>query len=209
MSSVVGSVVAYAARWNSSQEKTMPKHSLSNTSVAAILICVCTLAVARADVARDTDAIATRHVVSTGAGRDIPAGAFGFLLIERPREVTLLALRGIGGRGRVVIRTDEPGVCLTLPVRFVAGDFGGESISGHLAEPIHFIIRSREVAMALAKGRDVVSDGYTVSAGMDPGADIVLRSGLDESFGFVINPGRNILGDIFGVRAKRVPCRLV
>ncbi len=41
------------------------------------------------------------------------------------------------------------------------------------------------------------------------GADIVLRSGLDESFGFVINPGRNILGDIFGVRAKRVPCRLV
>ena len=187
----------------------MPKPSALNARLAAILICACALGPARADVARDTDAIATRHLVPTGAGRDIPAGAFGFLLIERPREVTLLALRGIGGRGRVVLRTDEPGVCLTLPVRFVAGDFGGESVSGHLAEPIHFIIRSREVARALAKGRDVVSDGYTVGAAMDMDADIVLRSGLEESFGFVINPGRNILGDIFGVRAKRVSCRRV
>ena len=187
----------------------MPKLSLSNTLIAAILTCACVIGAARAEVAQDTDAIATRHDVPTGAGPNIPVGAFGFLLIERPREVTLLSLRGIGGSGRVILRTDEPGVCLTLPVRFVAGDFGGDSISGHLAEPIHFIIRSREAARALARGRDVVSDGYTVSGGMDPDADIVLRSGLEESFGFVINPGRNILGDIFGVRAKRVPCRLV
>lgn len=187
---------------------------MSNSSslqrrLAVFLVGAFAVGAAQADAVRDTDAIATREEVSTGAGRNIPAGAFGFLLIERPREVTLLALRGIGGSGKAILRTDEPGLCLDIPVRFVAGDFGGDSITGHLADPIHLVIRSRRVARALAKGRDVVSDTYTVGDRMDPDADIVLQSGLDAGFGFVINPGRNILGDIFGVSAKPVPCQLV
>ena len=177
--------------------------------LAIALIGASIVGAAQADAARDTDAIATREEVSTSAGQNIPAGAFGFLLVERPREVNLLALRGIAGSGKAILRTDQPGLCLTIPVRFVAGDFGGESITGHLAAPIHFVIRSRQVARSLAKGWDVVSDMYSVSDQMDPDADIVLQSGLDEGFGFVINPGRNILGDIFGVRATPVSCQLV
>jgi hypothetical protein len=34
-------------------------------------------------------------------------------------------LRGIAGSGKAILRTDEPGLCLTIPIRFVAGDFGG------------------------------------------------------------------------------------
>jgi hypothetical protein len=177
--------------------------------LAAVLFNMLTVGIAQADALRDTDAIATRDEVPTSAGQSIPAGAFGFLLIERPREVTLLALRGIAGRGKAILRTDEPGMCLTIPVRFVAGDFGGDTINGHLAAPIHFVIKSREVARSLAKGRDVVSDMYNVSDQMDPEADILLQSGLDEQFGFVINPGSNILGDVFGVWVTPVSCQHV
>ncbi|MGB5556466.1 MAG: hypothetical protein WBN04_00470, partial [Paracoccaceae bacterium] len=67
--------------------------------LAVVLIGASTASVTQADTARDTDAIATREEVSTSAGHNIPAGAFGFLLVERPREVNLLALRGIAGSG--------------------------------------------------------------------------------------------------------------
>jgi hypothetical protein len=177
--------------------------------LAAVFIGALTALSAQAEIVRDTDAIATRKEVSTSAGQNIPAGAFGFLLVERPREVNLLALRGKAGSGKAILRTDQPGLCLNIPVRFVAGDLGGESINGHLAAPIHFVITSRQVARDLAKGRDIVSDMYRVSDHMGPDADIVLRSGLDAGFGFVINPGRNILEDIFWVKARPVSCQSV
>ncbi len=167
----------------------MPEPSSFNLRLAVSLICALTGGATQAD--------------------GIPAGAFGILSIERPREVTLLNLRGIGGSGDALLRTDDAGTCVTIPVRFVAGDFGGDSISGHVAEPIHLVILSRQIASVLAKGEDVVSDSYRVSDHMGPDADIVLQSGLDASFGFVINPGRNILGDIFGVSAQRMSCQPV
>lgn len=174
--------------------------------LAALLILATGATTSHADTAWNTDAIATRMNIATSAGHDIPSGAFGFVVINRPREVNLLQLRGVAGSGQVVLRTDQKGMCLTLPVRFVAGDFGGDSIKGHLAEPIHMVIKSRDVARTLAKGRDVVSDNYSVSNQIHSDADIVLQSGLEETFGFVINPGRNILGDIFGVWADKTPC---
>jgi len=177
--------------------------------LAVVLVGAFTACAAQADATHNTDAIATQAEVPTSAGQNIPTGAFGFLLVERPREVNLLALRGIAGSGKVILRTDRPGLCLSIPIRFVAGDLGGESIAGHLADPIHFVFKSRQVARALAKGRDVVSDMYSVSDQMESDADIVLKSGLEEGFGFVINPGRNVLGDIFGVRAKPVSCKRV
>jgi hypothetical protein len=194
---------------NSSKDTTMLTSFFLKLNVAVVLVGALTGGAALADPPHDMDAIATRHEVPTSAGHDIPAGAFGFLLIERPREVTLLALRGRAGGGKAILRTDQPGLCLTIPIRFIAGDFGGDAMTGHLADPIHFVIRSREVATDLAHGRDVVSDMYNVGDRMDPDADIVLQSGLDAGFGFVINPGRNILGDIFGVRATRVSCQRV
>lgn len=185
----------------------MPKFSFSHLRLAGLLVWVIGAHCAHADTLRNTDAIATRQAIATSAGHNIPAGAFGIVLVARPREAMLLQLRGIAGSGRAVLRTDEPGVCLTLPVRFVAGDFGGDAIAGHLAESIHFFLKGWEVARALARGRDIVSDDYNISNTWHSDADIVLQSGLDESVGFVINPGRNILEDIFGARADRLPCQ--
>jgi hypothetical protein len=194
---------------NSSKDTTMSKSLSLQLCLAAVLAGAFAAGTAQANAAYDTDAIATRAEVSTSAGRNIPAGAFGFLLVERPREVNLLALRGIAGAGKAILRTDRPGLCLSIPVRFVAGDLRGQSINGHLADPIHFVITSRQVARSIATGRDVVSDMYSVSDQIDSDADIVLKSGLDAGFGFVINPGRNIMGDIFGVSARPVSCQRV
>lgn len=155
------------------------------------------------------DASMMQNITLTATGQSIPAGTFGILTVDRPREVTLLHLRGIGGDGEVILRGDEPGTCLILPIRFVAGDFGGETIGGHVSTPIHLVINSKRVAEILRRGQDVVSDTYRVSGHSDPDAEIVLKSGLDESFGFVINPGSNILSDIFGVRTKSVNCHPV
>lgn len=194
---------------NSSKDTKMSNPLSFQQRLVAVLIGALTALSAQADTVRDTDAIATRNEVFTSAGQNIPAGAFGFLLVERPREVSLLALRGKAGSGKAILRTDQLGLCLNIPVRFVAGDLGGESINGHLADPIHFVINSRQVARDLAKGQDVVSDMYSVSDHMEPNADIVLQSGLDAGFGFIINPGRNIFEELFWIKARPVSCQSV
>ncbi len=111
------------------------------------------------------------------------------------------------GSGVVLLRSDDGQECLTLPVRFVAGDFGGEGISANASEPISLIIRSPRVSGALAAGHDVVSDAYRISTLMDdPDADIVIQSGLSESHGFVLNPGSSVVADMFGAAASSIAC---
>lgn len=161
---------------------------------------------AAADVTRDNDAWITRSAVQTDIGHHIPAGAFGIFVLERPREATLLHLRGKAGRGEVVLRGDHSRECLSFQARFVAGDFGGDSVGGQLADPIRVVLQSRRVARALARGHDVVSDSYRVTSQPHPDADIVLTAGLSDSFGFVINPGHNIIGEIFGPVTRRIDC---
>ena len=72
--------------------------------------------------------------VQTEAGQQIPAGAIGVVQIDAPRVATLLQLRGVMGSGTVILRSDDSHDCLTLPIRFVAGDFGGDGISAHAAD---------------------------------------------------------------------------
>jgi hypothetical protein len=149
----------------------------------------------------------TSTAIQTEAGHQIPAGAFGVVQINTPRVATLLQLRGVLGRGTVVLKSGETRDCLTLPIRFVAGDFGGDGISAQAAKPIRLIIRSARVANALAAGDDVVSDMYRISSVKDDTkADIIIQGGLSESHGFVLNPGNSIAADVFGATAKRTAC---
>jgi len=146
-------------------------------------------------------------VVQTESGEQIPAGAHGVALIDAPRVATLLQLRGITGSGTVILKSDDSHDCLTLPIRFVAGDFGGESISINETHPIRLILRSPLVAGALAAGDDIVSDMYRISAQPeDPDADIIIQTGLSESHGFVLNPGSSMVADIFGASTSRTAC---
>lgn len=135
----------------------------------------------------------------------IPEGALGVVHINRPREMTLLQLRGMAGSGSALVRLE--GRCLSIPLRFVAGDFGGQTIAARRAPPIRIAIRSQDVLAALLEGEDIVSDLYRVSHVMgDPTADLVLLEGLSEDHGFIINPGRSLIDDFFGVQGLYVPC---
>jgi hypothetical protein len=58
----------------------------------------------------------------------------------------------------------------------------------------------------LANGHDVVSDMYRISKEEEPDVDIIIKAGLSEDYGFVLNPGRNIMTDIWGLETRRIAC---
>jgi len=146
-------------------------------------------------------------VLQTQAGQQIPAGAFGVVFIETPRQASLLQLRGLTGQGEAILR-DGDSTCRALAVRFVAGDFAGGSVTVGSAGPVRLILQSARVAEALARGEDIVSDMYRIAgADEDPDADIIVHGGLGEGQGFVINPGRSFLADLLGADIDPLPCR--
>lgn len=184
----------------------MKKQNLSLKFLSSALLLIVFAHTSIADVAKENDLQITKNAVETGNGQVIPAGAFGIVEIARPRQGTLLDLRGMAGRGDVILRSDEMGYCQSFPLRFVAGDFGGDTISVHTVAPVKFVIKSRRVAKALANGIDVVSEDFKVSSLDHPDADIIIMAGLGEDFGFVFNPGRNLWAELWGVKVTRVNC---
>ncbi|MEM5544927.1 hypothetical protein WNY61_19530 [Sulfitobacter sp. AS92] len=163
-----------------------------------------------ASIAQETDRQVispTSIAVQTETGQQIPAGAYGVVQIESPRVANLLQLRGVMGRGTAIIRNHDHHDCQSLQLRFVAGDFGGDSVSARAAQPIRLILQSARVSSALARGEDVVSDMYVISSQMnDSDADIIIESGLSESHGFVLNPGTSVVADVFGSTTSRLSC---
>ena len=145
--------------------------------------------------------------IQTEGGQKIPAGAYGVVQVDTPRVATLLQLRGVMGRGTAIMRSEDNQECLSLPIRFIAGDFGGDNISAHTTKSIRLIIQTAAVSKALARGDDIVSDMYRISSQMnDSSADIIIESGLSDSHGFVLNPGTSVVADIFGTTANRTNC---
>lgn len=129
------------------------------------------------------------------------------ITIPSPRSANLLQLRGIGGRGTALLQVG--GVCHSMPVRLVAGDFEGRQANLRDREPIVLELRDPELIQALSRGVDIVSDEAIVSADpTDHEASIVLLSGLAEGTGFVINPGRTLVSDIFGARRSTISCEV-
>ncbi|MEM6507788.1 MAG: hypothetical protein AAF711_20320 [Planctomycetota bacterium] len=127
------------------------------------------------------------------------------ITIPKPRSANLLQLRGIGGRGTALLQVG--GACHSMPVRLVAGDFEGRQANLRDQDPIVLELRDPELVQALSRGVDIVSDEATVSADLtDHEASILLLSGLAEGTGFVINPGRTLVSDIFGARMSAVSC---
>ena len=98
-----------------------------------------------ASIAQETDRQVMWPIsiaVQTETGKQIPAGAYGVVQIQTPRVANLLQLRGVIGRGIAIIRSDDSHDCQILQLRFVAGDFGGDSVSTHAAKPIRLVLRS-------------------------------------------------------------------
>jgi len=125
--------------------------------------------------------------------------------IPHPREGNLLMLRGLAGQGTASFRINN--ACRTMPVRFVAGDFSGEHVDVGRTGSIRIVITNPKVMRDLMAGRDLVSDMVRVSSdASDQAADLYLAQGLSADTGFVINPGRNLLADMFGARKTDVEC---
>lgn len=125
--------------------------------------------------------------------------------IPDPRQASLLQLRGYSGAGTVLFRIE--GECHSMPVRLVAGDFGGDGIAIDQGGPIRLRITGPAIVLALYQGQDLVSDELEVGAGMgDTTAGILIEAGLSAETGFVINPGSSLLADLLGVRPTPVPC---
>jgi len=143
-------------------------------------------------------------LVRASRGQEIPAGAFGVIIVEGAREASLLQLRGIAGTGVALLLNADGTDCLSVPLRFVAGDFGGDSIAATRAKTIRLIINDAGVAQTLIAGKDIVSDHYRV--GTTQKAQIIIREGLTADHGFVLNPGTSMLGDFFGVDVSQVDC---
>ena len=114
-------------------------------------------------------------------------------------------LRGLAGAGTATFRVNN--ACHTMPVRFVAGDFSGQSVDIGRTGSIQIVITASEVVRDLLEGRDLVSDMVRVAAdSTDQGADLYLAHGVSADTGFVINPGRNLLADILGASTTDVEC---
>ena len=143
-------------------------------------------------------------LVRTSQGQEIPVGVFGVVLVEDAREASLLQLRGIAGSGVALLRNSDGNDCLSMPIRFVAGDFGGDSITSTRAKTIRLNINDASIAQALIAGQDIVSDHYLVGTSQDD--QIAIQEGLTVEHGFVLNPGKSLLADVLGADADQVEC---
>ncbi|PYF82293.1 hypothetical protein DFP75_103119 [Marinomonas alcarazii] len=133
--------------------------------------------------------------------------------IESPKVGTLLQLRGIAGKGVLIAKKDnrqeELAACVSSPIRFAAGDFGGDSIGIDSVEPIRLLIYSNKVAERLIAGDEVVSEHYVITNQSDDQlGDIKIESGLTLSYGFVLNPGEWSWSSVFGLDHQDVNCSL-
>ncbi|MBJ7539388.1 hypothetical protein [Marinomonas transparens] len=136
------------------------------------------------------------------------------VLIESPKVGTLLQLRGIAGKGVLIARKtpskQQDDLCVSVPIRFAAGDFGGSSINIDSADSIRLAIYSDEVANRLISGDEVVSEDYQVTDGREVRlGDIKIESGLTLSYGFVLNPGEWSWSSLFGLDQEEVNCEVV
>ncbi|OPX56047.1 hypothetical protein SAMN02745127_00096 [Oceanospirillum multiglobuliferum] len=131
----------------------------------------------------------------------------GVVYIASPKVGTLLQLRGIAGKGLLIVRQQNTERCMASPIKLAAGDFGGTSIAINTNTPIRLLIYSDEVVSKLRAGDEVVSESYKVTDQSEASlGDIKIKSGLTLSYGFVLNPGEWSWASFFGNEDKTVHC---
>lgn len=148
--------------------------------------------------------------LQTENGDVIPAGAWGLIRVDSPMRASLYKLHGMAGDGLAIIRSSKAQECESIPIRFVAGDIAGHEAPLGSQQPILLEIHDAEIARALVRGTDIVSDQTTISVKSDgrPTA-LVITHGLSREQGFVLNPGRSFLNDILGVDSETLACQTV
>lgn len=139
--------------------------------------------------------------------------------IESPKFANLLQLRGMVGKGHLIIKESEQlanqkientSWCTSLPIRLAAGGIGYTSA---LQTPtsensrIRLAIYSNDVVRKLKKGEEIVSEEYRVTRPIDDQlGDIRIQSGLESMDSFVLNPGEWSWFSMFRNEKQRVSC---
>lgn len=125
---------------------------------------------------------------------------------------TLFQLRGAVGTGWFTRKNGNNNWCDIAPLRILTGDFGGDSIAVSQTEPVVLIAINPDIATLLSQGQDIVTDDYILKnsepvTGYDfSDIDILVVSAEQETGSFILNPGRNILNDIFGASSTSNAC---
>ena len=146
-----------------------------------------------------------------------PSEIKAVVYIASPKVGTLLQLRGIAGKGvlvfreesvrRAIVKQQGNTHCISAPIRFAAGDFGGSAIGIQSINSIRLLIYSDKVANKLIAGEEIVSEDYDITDQSDARlGDIKIESGLTLSYGFVLNPGEWSWSSVFGLDQKDVDC---
>ena len=138
-------------------------------------------------------------------------GKKAVVYIESPKVGTLMSLRGIAGKGELIVKRNTAQTdnyrCVSAPIRFAAGDFGGDSIGIQSIEPIRLFIYSDKVVEKLIGGDEVVSEDYVITDQSDAKlGDIKIESGLTLNYGFVLNPGEWSWSSVFGLDHEDIGC---
>jgi len=136
-------------------------------------------------------------------------GGIAVITVPHPVEQNLLHLVGLMGRGTAIIRGPGDARCQSMHIRLIAGGFWGMEASDRGA-PIRIVVRDPRALHRLMRGKEIVSDEHTVVIGQVVSqGGITVTHGLEHHAGFVINPGRNSLAEVFGPHMRRVPCTAI
>lgn len=134
----------------------------------------------------------------------------GVIYIDSPTIGSLLQLRGIVGKGAFITKREQTvsdEECLLTPIRLAAGDFEGSSVGVYSSKAIRLVIYSSEVANKLLSGKEIVSKNYDITTLIEHRAgDIKIASGLQPSYGFVLNPVEWSWSSLFGLSKKTIAC---
>lgn len=130
---------------------------------------------------------------------------------------SLFQLRGAVGSAQFTRKNEDDNWCDVADMRLLYGDFGGDSIGASKTEPIILIALNPDIATRLSKGQDIMSEDYTllhIEQALDQESEhdlgnidiLVAGSGGIEG-NYILNPGRNLLSDIFGTSSTRNACK--
>ncbi len=135
-----------------------------------------------------------------------PSGrALAVIDIPYPKSGSLMHLAGVKGHGTATIRIPGTGECRAFSVVMIAGGFWGMDPDARVGA-VRILINDPWVVKRLVRGRDIVSEDYTVSAGgSGPMADIVVARGLPAETGFILDRAGMRLGPI-GRHGQRASC---
>lgn len=131
---------------------------------------------------------------------------------SRMTQGTLFQLRGAVGTAWFTRKNENDNWCDVADMRLMSGDFGGDTIGVSKTKPVVLIALNPNIATRLSHGQDIVSEDYNlqnieqVVANDLDGIDILVAGSAHAKGNYILNPGRNLLNDIFGASSTNKSC---